>query len=85
MDMIAYVNFPPDGIDLIGDYDSEWLVDFTIECPDAYIPSLAKLKVINANGTYSAMRHFGKLATQRFVGLRTTMFPTHIITRWEIQ
>ncbi|MGQ9811293.1 MAG: YCF48-related protein [bacterium] len=68
-DMIAYVNSPPEDIDLIGDYESEWLVDFTIECSDAYIPSLPTLKVINPNETYSDHASFWRAGYSALCGI----------------
>ncbi len=68
-DMIGYVDSPPEDIDLIGDYDSEWLVDFTIECADAYTPSLPTLKVINPNETYSDHASFWRAGYSALCGI----------------
>lgn len=47
LDMIAYVDAVPESIELIGDPPSEWLVDFTGDCADAYVPGLLIRKLID--------------------------------------
>lgn len=46
-DMIGYVNVAPEDIDIIGNASSEWLVDLTIDCANAYVPGLPTLKRID--------------------------------------
>ena len=48
-DMIGYVNVAPEDIDVIGNNPSTWLVDFAIECADAYVPGLLTKRTINPN------------------------------------
>ncbi|MFH1218929.1 MAG: M20/M25/M40 family metallo-hydrolase [Candidatus Eisenbacteria bacterium] len=48
-DMIGYVNVAPEDIDIFGNAASEWLVDFTIDCADAYVPGLLTKKIIDPN------------------------------------
>ncbi|MFZ1948224.1 MAG: M20/M25/M40 family metallo-hydrolase [bacterium] len=55
-DMIGYVNVAPEDIDVIGNASSEWLVDLTIDCADAYVPGLATLKMIDP--TVSGSDHY---------------------------
>jgi photosystem II stability/assembly factor-like uncharacterized protein len=52
-DMIGYVNSVPEDIDVIGDDGSEWLVDFTLDCMNAYVPTLPTLKIINPYELFS--------------------------------
>jgi photosystem II stability/assembly factor-like uncharacterized protein len=55
-DMIGYVNAAPEDIDIIGNDASEWLVDLTIDCANAYVPGLATLKMIDP--TVSGSDHY---------------------------
>lgn len=48
LDMIAYSDSRPEPADLVGNADSEWLVDFCIECAAAYVPTAPTRKVISA-------------------------------------
>jgi photosystem II stability/assembly factor-like uncharacterized protein len=48
-DMIGYVDHAPEDIDLIGNDASAWLLDFTIDCANAYVPGLPTLRVINTD------------------------------------
>jgi photosystem II stability/assembly factor-like uncharacterized protein len=47
-DMIGYVNELPKNVDVLGNPSSEWLVDLTIDCANAYVPGLATRKWIDA-------------------------------------
>lgn len=69
LDMIAYVNAQPEDIDLIGNYQSEWLVDLVIECADAYLPSFPTLKIINPNLTYSDHASFWRAGYPAICGI----------------
>jgi hypothetical protein len=55
-DMIGYVNIAPEDIDVIGNDASEWLVDLTIDCANAYVPGLLTLKMIDP--TVSGSDHY---------------------------
>jgi photosystem II stability/assembly factor-like uncharacterized protein len=55
-DMIGYVNVAPEDIDVIGNASSEWLVDLTIDCANAYVPGLATLKMLDP--TVSGSDHY---------------------------
>jgi len=68
-DMIGYVNPEPEDIDIIGDYQSEWLVDFTVDCAAAYVPSLLTKKIINPNDVYSDHASFWKAGYSSFLGI----------------
>ncbi len=44
-DMIAYINSPPEDVDIVCNDSSGWLADFTIDCANAYVPELPTLKL----------------------------------------
>jgi len=48
-DMIGYVDVAPEDIDVIGNTPSTWLVDFAIDCAQAYVPGLLTKRTINPN------------------------------------
>ncbi|HVP58616.1 MAG TPA: M20/M25/M40 family metallo-hydrolase, partial [bacterium] len=48
-DMIGYVDVAPEDIDVIGNNPSTWLVDFTIDCANAYVPDLLTKRTIDPN------------------------------------
>jgi len=68
-DMIGYVNPVPEDIDIVGDYQSEWLVDFTVDCAAAYVPSLLTRKSINPNDVYSDHASFWKAGYSSFLAI----------------
>jgi hypothetical protein len=47
LDMIAYADGRPEPADIVGNSESEWLVDFCIECAATYVPTAPTRKVIN--------------------------------------
>jgi photosystem II stability/assembly factor-like uncharacterized protein len=68
-DMIGYVNPAPEDIDIVGDDRSEWLVDFTVDCAAAYVPSLLTRKSINPNQVFSDHASFWKAGYSSFLGI----------------
>ncbi|MGD8627518.1 MAG: YCF48-related protein [bacterium] len=68
-DMIGFVNPAPEDIDIIGDYQSEWLVDFAVDCAAAYVPSLLTRKSINPNDVYSDHASFWKAGYSSLLGI----------------
>lgn len=68
-DMIGYVNPAPEDIDIVGDDRSEWLVDFTVDCAAAYVPSLSTRKSINPNEVFSDHASFWKAGYSSFLGI----------------
>ncbi|MGD9402911.1 MAG: M20/M25/M40 family metallo-hydrolase [bacterium] len=59
-DMIAYVDHAPEDIDLVSVDASSWLVDFAIDCTNAYVPGLPARSVINPVISGSDHRSFLK-------------------------
>lgn len=59
-DMIAYVDHAPEDIDLVSIDASSWLVDFAIDCTNAYVPGLPTRSVINPVISGSDHRSFLK-------------------------
>jgi photosystem II stability/assembly factor-like uncharacterized protein len=55
-DMIGYVDVAPEDIDVIGNEASTWLVDFTIDCANAYVPGLLTKRLIDP--TVSGSDHY---------------------------
>lgn len=47
MDMIGYVDASPEDVDLVANPASEWLLDFTGACADAYVRDLPVKKIID--------------------------------------
>lgn len=68
-DMIGYVNPAPEDIDIVGNYQSEWLVDFTVGCANAYVPSLLTRKSINPDDVYSDHASFWKAGYSSILGI----------------
>jgi Zn-dependent M28 family amino/carboxypeptidase len=53
LDMIAYSDGRPEPADLVCNPESEWLVDFSIDCGAVYVPTAPTRKVVNATITAS--------------------------------
>jgi hypothetical protein len=68
-DIIVFVNPSPEDIDIIGNSQSEWLVDFTVDCAAAYVPSLLTRKSINPNSVYSDHASFWKAGYSALMGI----------------
>jgi photosystem II stability/assembly factor-like uncharacterized protein len=76
-DMIGYEKAAPLDIDLIGNEASEWLVDFTIDCAGAYVPSLPTLKIIDATAVASDHSSFWSAGYDALLGTedRAVQYP----------
>jgi photosystem II stability/assembly factor-like uncharacterized protein len=74
-DMTGYENVAPEDIDVIGNAPSEWLVDFTIDCANAYVPTLPTLKIIDASVTASDHASFWNAGFDALLGIEDRNVP----------
>ena len=71
----CYENIAPEDIDVIGNESSEWLVDFTIDCANAYVPGLPTLKIIDAAVTASDHSSFWNAGYDALLGIEDRGVP----------
>ena len=74
-DMIGYEDTAPEDIDVIGNEPSEWLVDFTIDCANAYVPGLPTLKIIDPTFTPSDHSPFWNAGYDALLAIEDRMVP----------
>jgi hypothetical protein len=72
LDMIGYSDGRPEPADFICNYESEWLIDFILECCAAYMPTTPTRKVINPTAVLSDHSSFWYAGYDAVFGLEDT-------------
>jgi hypothetical protein len=75
LDMIGYVNFYPESLDLVSDNPSEWLMDSFVVYTQNYIPQLKTRTMVNPNFWYSDHSSFWDIGKSAILGIEDVGVP----------
>ncbi len=75
LDMIGYVNFLPESLDLISDQNSSWLMDSFEVYTQNYVPELKLIKIVDANFWYSDHSSFWDIGKSAILGIEDKNVP----------
>lgn len=75
LDMIGYVNFYPESLDLVSDNPSQWLMDSFVVYTQNYVPQLKTRTMVNPNFWYSDHSSFWDIGKSAILGIEDVGVP----------
>ncbi len=75
LDMIGYVNFEPESLDLVSDNPSTWLMDSFVVYTQNYVPGLHTRTIVNSNFWYSDHSSFWDIGKPAILGIEDIGVP----------
>lgn len=75
LDMIGYVNFYPESLDLVSNYQSVWLMDSFVIYTQNYVPQLKTRTIVNPNFWYSDHSSFWDIGKPAILGIEDIGVP----------
>ncbi len=75
LDMIGYVNYLPESLDLISNQNSKWLMDSFEVYLENYVPELKVIKIVDANFWYSDHSSFWDIGKPAILGIEDKNVP----------